>query len=92
MVVLIADWVPRWFVSGREERVFVISFFGLDQWPRPVSVPLRNVLTPYPLPNHNRFLGFFAKPRWASATAGGNGSDDAASLLPLPKKRPQGVV
>lgn len=89
-----ADWLPRWFVSGREDRVFVISFFGLDHWPRPVGIPLHNVLTPYPLPNSNRFLGFIVKPRWTAASASKNDSSHVATtpLLPLPKKRAQGVV
>jgi hypothetical protein len=57
-------WKPRHFLPGREDRTFLLSFFGLREAGHGLRLPLAHILTPYPLNNGNAFLGFAMQPRW----------------------------
>jgi hypothetical protein len=95
-------WTPRAFLAGREQRTFLLSFFGLGAVEHGLKLPLTHVLTPYPLGGGNTFLGFAMHPRWLPRESGGGGVSVASNnvagtaaaptLLPAPAKKRQGVV
>jgi Glycosyltransferase family 18 len=82
-----ATWQARSFLHGKEKTTYLLSFFGLSQISYGLSIPLSNVLIPYPFNNENSFLGYFMDPRWTSDP---KNVTNTVALLPM--KKPQGVI
>lgn len=69
-------FVPRPFLLGREDRVFLLDFFGSERASHGLKISPKQILTPFPTP-WNTFLGFYKEPFAAEAAVA---------------KKPQGVV
>lgn len=52
---------PRDFLIGREDRVFLLSFFGMQKAGHGLRIPPTQILTPYPTP-WNSMLGYYIDP------------------------------
>ncbi len=47
---------------GLEDRIYLLDFFGTRQVQSGLRIPLSHVLTAYPTPTGNTFLGFVRAP------------------------------
>jgi hypothetical protein len=78
-------WSPHSFLRGAEHKLFIMDFFGKPGPEHGLAITPDHILTPFPTPWGNGFLGYLPASIEAAAAAG-------ASAAPLKPKLNQGVV
>ena len=69
-----SDWKPHSFLLGLEDRIYLLDFFGTRSVQSGLAIPLSHVLTAFPTPTGNTFLGYVQAPMLPSV----NGTDKKA--------------